>query len=539
MRFTEHFDGVNPWASRWVNGVALARLGAALFLAIGLVLAAGGVGTAANPQDRDEAAPAPWTGPVPKAHCGPHDRTESGLQGSTTLAERFGGAAARGFNCNLELVGQFQGEGTSWQMAWFGDCAYYDTANTAGQQHFGTVVLDVSDPRHPAVTDYINTVTMRDPWESLHVNQKRKLLAGGESENGTGVGGGFEVYDVSNCRHPVLKSSIELPNSHGHAGNWSQDGMTYYETNGFRGVGGIMPMVDVSDPSKARWLLNWQFTGNGRAHDTNTNADGTREYSPQPGFLTAPVGSSSFGPEGLIILDVSDVKARLPEPQVRIVSTLFWEDGGQAQQALPVSIEGRPYLIFTQELGSAGAGPAGRAFACAENLPPFGFAKIIDISDEKNPKEVAKLMLQVHDPANCVTTLPEALNPVFVYDSHYCNVDDPHNAKVLACSYFEAGLRVFDIHDPYHPREIAYFKAPAMGTKVIPGSNLWNFTGGRTGTVFNRTADWASSFIRFHKYGNELHLWFTSQDNGFLVVKFANQLAKLGDDVDDRDDAEH
>ena len=528
MRFTEHFDGV-----------ALARLGAALFLTIGLVLGAGGVGTAANPQDRDEAAPAPWAGPVPKAHCGPHDRTESGLQGSTTLAERFGGAAARGFNCNLELVGQFQGEGTSWQMAWFGDCAYYDTANTAGQQHFGTVVLDVSDPRHPAVTDYINTVTMRDPWESLHVNQKRKLLAGGESENGTGVGGGFEVYDVSNCRHPVLKSSIELPNSHGHAGNWSQDGMTYYETNGFRGVGGIMPMVDVSDPSKARWLLNWQFNGNGRAHDTNTNADGTREYSPQPGFLTAPVGSSSFGPEGLIILDVSDVKARLPEPQVRIVSTLFWEDGGQAQQALPVSIEGRPYLIFTQELGSAGAGSAARAFACAENLPPFGFAKIIDISDEKNPKEVAKLMLEVHDPANCVTTLPEALNPVFVYDSHYCNVDDPHNAKVLACSYFEAGLRVFDIQDPYHPREIAYFKAPAMGTKVIPGSNLWNFTGGRTGTVFNRTADWASSFIRFHKYGNELHLWFTSQDNGFLVVKFANQLAKLGDDVDDRDDAEH
>jgi hypothetical protein len=537
MRFTEHFNGAIAWASCRAKGVALTRLGAASFLAVGLVLAAGAVGAAANAQDRDEAA-APWTRPVPKAHCGSQDRTESGLQGSTTLAERFGGAAARGFNCNLELVGQFQGEGTSWQMAWFGDCAYYDTANTAGQQHFGTVVLDVSDPRHPAVTDYINTVTMRDPWESLHVNQKRKLLAGGESENGTGIGGGFEVYDVSNCRHPVLKSSIELPNSHGHAGNWSQDGMTYYETNGFRGVGGIMPMVDVSDPSKARWLLNWQFNGNGRAHDTNTNADGTREYSPQPGFLTAPVGSSSFGPEGLIILDVSDVKARLPEPQVRIVSTLFWEDGGQAQQALPVRIKGRPYLIFTQELGSAGAGPSARAFACAENLPPFGFAKIIDISDEKNPKEVAKLMLEVHDPANCVTTLPEALNPVFVYDSHYCNVDDLRNAKVLACSYFEAGLRVFDIHDPYHPREIAYFKAPAMGTKVIPGSNLWNFTGGRTGTVFNRTADWASSFIRFHKYRNELHLWFTSQDNGFIVVKFANQLTRLGDDVDDRDDAD-
>jgi hypothetical protein len=533
MILAENLLGTTLGAAR-SKRTFLARLTAASLVAVGVVLAPGLSGGALA-DDRDDAPPVPWTGPVPKAHCGPHDHVESGLQGSTTLAERFGGAAAQGFNCNLELVGQFRGEGTSWQMAWFGDCAYYDTANTAGQQHFGTVIVDVADPHRPNAVGYINTVTMRDPWESLHVNKKRKLLGGGESENGTGIGGGFEVYDASDCRHPLLKSSIELPNSHGHAGNFSQDGLTFYETNGFRGVGGIMPMVDVSDPADARWLLNWQFNGNGRAHDTNTNADGTREYSPQPGFLTAPVGSSSFGPEGLVILDVSDVKNRLSNPQVRIVSTLFWQDGGQAQQALPVTIKGKPYLIFTQELGSAGAGASGRAFACAQNLPPFGFTKIIDISDEKNPREVAKLMLEVHDPANCATTLQEALNPVFVYDSHYCNVDDPRDAKVLACSYFEAGLRVFDIHDPFHPREIAYFKAPAQGTKVIPGSNLWNFTGGRSGTVFNRTADWASSFIRFHKYHDELHLWFTSQDNGFLVVKFTNELARLGDVVGDED----
>jgi hypothetical protein len=511
---------------------SLARLTATSFLAAGLACAPAFLGASAIAGDSDDGPPVPWTRPVPKAHCGPHDRTESGLQGSATLAERFGGAADLGFNCNLELVGQSQGEGASWQMAWFDDCAYYDTANSPQQQHFGVVVVDVADPRHPMPVDYIDSVTMRDPWESLHVNRKRKLLAGGESENGTGIGGGFEIYDVSDCRHPVLKSSIELPNSHGHAGNFSQDGMTWYETNGFRGVGGIMPIVAVDDPANPKWLLNWQFSGNGRAHDTNTNADGTREYSPQPGFLTAPVGSSSFGPEGLIILDTSDFKARLPNPQMRIVGTLFWQDGGQAQQALPITIKGRPYLAFTQELGSAGSGPSARAFACAQNLPPFGFTKLIDISDERNPKEVAKLMLEVHDPANCATTLPEALNPGFVYDSHYCNVDNPHNAKILACSYWESGVRVFDIHDPYHPREIAYFKAPAQRTKILPGSNLWKRT---VAANFDRTADWASSFIRFHKYHGALHLWFTSQDNGFLVVKFTNDLAKLGDVVGDDD----
>src|ERR1700739_2735392 len=90
-----------------------ARLAAASFLSLGLMLAPSVTGSA-RARDKDDRPPVPWTGPVPKAHCGPHDRTESGLQGSTSLAERFGGAADLGFNCNLELVGQAQGEGASW-----------------------------------------------------------------------------------------------------------------------------------------------------------------------------------------------------------------------------------------------------------------------------------------------------------------------------------------------------------------------------------------------------------------------------------------
>src|SRR5215469_3744924 len=48
---------------------------------------------------------------VPKASCGPGDHTESGLQGETTVEERFSGDSERAFNCNLELVGRYRGEG--------------------------------------------------------------------------------------------------------------------------------------------------------------------------------------------------------------------------------------------------------------------------------------------------------------------------------------------------------------------------------------------------------------------------------------------
>jgi len=279
--------------------------------------------------------------------------------------------------------------------------------------------------------------------------------------------------------------------------------------------------VDTSDASHPKWIMNWKFTSDGRSHDTNLNDDGTRLYAPQPGNVFAPPGNSSEGPEGLIILDTSDFASHKANPQVRTVSTFFWKDGGQAQQTLPVTIAGKPYLIFTQEQGSGGGGPTGRAGACAQNLPPWGFAKIVDISDEKKPLLVANVMLQASDPRYCIITLQETTESSFGYDSHYCNVDNQHDARLLACSYFQSGIRVFDIRDPYHPKEIAYYKAGAQGDKVLPGSNLWNRSG-RGG--IGRTADWAASFIRIvkHKATGDVELWFTSQDNGFQVVKFAN-----------------
>src|SRR3979411_926716 len=88
---------------------------------------------------------------VPKAICGPGDHTESGLQGETSQQERFSGDSERAYNCNLELVGQYRGEGAKSQggPAYFGNCAYYVTANNPQQQRHGVVVVDASDPRNP------------------------------------------------------------------------------------------------------------------------------------------------------------------------------------------------------------------------------------------------------------------------------------------------------------------------------------------------------------------------------------------------------
>src|SRR5690349_13564643 len=115
-------------------------------------------------------------GPVPKAQCGRSDHTESGLQGQTTTAERavVNGHtdSERGYNCNLELVGQFKGEGAFSQdgPSYFGHCAYMATENDARQAHPGIVVIDVSDPKNPQPTAYLaETAAGRNPHENNKV----------------------------------------------------------------------------------------------------------------------------------------------------------------------------------------------------------------------------------------------------------------------------------------------------------------------------------------------------------------------------------
>ena len=490
-------------------------------------------GTGAGAQHA-AAGPVPWTGAVPTAHCAPGDHTETGLQGQTTVQERVSGDSERAYNCNLQLLGQYTGEGAYSQdgPAYAGNCAYYGTDNvTSLQQHHGVTVVDASDPQHPRVTAYLdNTAAALDPHETVQTFEPRHLLVVAQAG-----GPDFAVYDISNCQHPVLKADIQLPGSQGHMGAFAPDGRTYYLTQSFRGVGGYLYVVDLSDPLHPRELPPWQYQGDGRPHGLQVNpagfepgvAAGTRLYVGQQGVADGT--GTLAGPDGLVIEDVSDYQYRHPHPQVRIISKLFWSDQGIAEAMIPVKINGHPYLISTDEGGGA-AGPGGLAGACARGQALWGYPQIIDVANETQPKIIAKLMLQVSDPANCQqqvnqtppdscgsgpcpgTNLPPESGSMN-YSEERCVANDPMNATMLACSFQNAGLRVFDISDPYHPKEIAYYKPPAVRTAFRPSSGSWV-------PGADRTVDKIAGWVRWLRAGSQWELWTVSDGNGFQVLRF-------------------
>jgi len=464
------------------------------------------------------------------------------------VQERFSGDSERAFNCNLELVGQepqgeFEGAFSQDGPAYAGDCAYYGTDRvTSLQRHLGVTVIDASDPQDPRVSAFLDdTAAALAPHETVQTNDRRKLLVVGQNN-----GPDFAVYDISDCAHPVLKADIQLPGSHGHMGAFAPDGLTYYLTQSPFGIGGFLYIVDLTDPSNPLMLPRWQFLGDGRPHGLELNPagfepgvpEGTRVYAGQPGSFGGT--GSLMGPDGLVILDVSDYQFRRPDPQIRIISKLFWTDQGIAEPMVPVKIKGHPYIISSDEAGGA-SGAGGWAAACARGASAFGYPQIIDVGDETNPKIIAKLRLEVSNPANCEllrnqtppdapgtapgTNLP-AISGTTNYSEERCVADNPNNAKMMACSFQNAGLRVFDIRDPFHPKEIAYWKPGAVRTKVLPASGSWAPGVDRTVDKIAGWARWVNGNGNGQGHGNgnvtELQLWTVSDGNGFQILRFTD-----------------
>jgi hypothetical protein len=362
-----------------------------------------------------------FEGPVAKAICGVGSKPETGLQGRVPQEDVVSGRAAMGYTCNLELIGRQGTGGGGIMMAWYKDCAYY--ANF-GQ---GVSVLDVSDPTNPVETARLRTPAMLDPWESLKVTQKRGLLAA----TSTGAGpAAFEVYDLKpDCRQPVLKSVLPV-NTTGHEGEWSPDGLTYYAS----GLAVVTP-IDVSNPAIPKALARLTFGSHGFIHGLGISDDGRRMYlANQSGFVVSQLGN------GLDIYDISQIQARSTNPSATLLSSVYWDsaDGTTGQHAIPVTIKGRPFAIFVEEGG-------------------YGAARIIDIEDEKKPRVISKLKLEIHMPENRAAAEADGSTGSLNYDGHYCTVARRDDPDVVVCNMMWSGLRVFDIRNPYQPKEIAYY----------------------------------------------------------------------------------
>jgi hypothetical protein len=302
--------------------------------------------------------------------------------------------------------------------------------------------------------------------------------------------GWVDIYDVSkDCLHPELKSSTPL-GILGHEGTFSPDGNTFWVSST---AGHTITAVDITNPSVPvpLWLgTDWV------AHGMNVGDDGNRLYIAD----IADSGSNA----GLTTLDVSEIQQRTPNPHVKVVNHLSWPEVSIPQTDIPVTIGGHRYLVEVDEFSrQANSAPDAKV----------GAARIIDIADETKPRVVSNLRLEVNMPKNRAGDQQNdpsgnggffgGNSGVVGYAAHYCAVPTRQEPGIVACSFMASGMRVFDIRDPLHPKELAYSNFPVFDPARGP-----------------TPPSYAMSAPAFVPERGEI--WYSDSFNGLYIVRIFN-----------------
>ena len=500
-----------------------------------------GAGASASPSSVPTASTAP--NPGSSALPSSTDVLEDGVSGEIPVVDQVDQKSALGYHRGIAIVGTnpISKRGSNFALAWVGHCAYVTT--TSALQLFGVneqpyvapssnalngmAVIDVSNPSQPQLVNILQSPAMLDPHESLQGNDARHIVIATSS-----MGNNFDVYDASDCAHPVLKSTITIGlgtnaaqtsqgiTFRGHAMCVSPDGTMAYAT-GTPFNNAAIDLTDLAHPVVKELFVQ-------AAHDCDVSPDGNRLYlavyggalfgtaglllSPTGAILDSadddlpPYGTDNFN--GLLILDSSQFQAHAASPKFAMVGQLQWTPEGENESPLAGShtaryflSNGHPFLYSSDEWPTIGA--------C-----PWAHGRIIDIGDETAPTKAADIVLGVQEYANCATTAADGAN----YSAHYAGIDNVADAKLLFTTEYAGGLRAYDISNPYKPAEIAYYHpAPIQNEPLSAGSQVFGSNGG----------GWEAVPPYVHYDRNTGNIWISGYTTGFSVVHLSSSAGPI------------
>jgi len=214
---------------------------------------------------------------------------------------------------------------------------------------------------------------------------------------------------------------------------------------GYRGQS-VLLILDVSDPAKPREAGRWWMPG---------QAEDEQEILPPSGFH----GPAYLHPDGhtltagyapaLVNLDISDPST--PKLIGRLDFSPLAPVGTQAiHTAAPI---GNGHFLVSTEPSAPGC-----------DRESLSFAAIVDNRDLAKPRLVSYLPRPIPDPASGLASFCDKEGR---FGPHNTNIETHQEAVrdsdgLVYLTYFNAGLRIFDVSDPRQPREAAWF-LPRIG----------------------------------------------------------------------------
>jgi hypothetical protein len=316
----------------------------------------------------------------------------------------------------------------------------------------GWSIVDVTEPAEPRVVRFVPGPP--DTW-SIQVNVADGLMVTAlqriPPQWGGRPGAAFEeaalVWDVRDPTEPRRLSQISLGGTGSHRNFWAGGRWLHMAVNpaGFRGY--VYVAIDLADPARPVEAGRWWLSGQAPDEEPATDAAGLSLHGPP--YVVGDRAYLSYGGAGMVILDVADPRHPALVSRFPVAPPFhggLWGSG--VHTALPLRRRGLAVLN-----GEA------HEERCDE---PLDFAGIVDVSDERAPVLRSTLPLPVPSPGLPYASYCDKGGRFGPHNSHLSQGHRDHDDRDdrVYLTWFNAGLRVYDIRDARVPREIAHFVPP-------------------------------------------------------------------------------
>jgi hypothetical protein len=352
-----------------------------------------------------------------------------------------------------------------------GDYAYVGSRTDGGHEgmpHGGIVVVDIDDPRRPRALGPPLYAAPGESSRELRVWRSQDILIvlntncgqGDELHHCTAPSvSNVRFYDIGgrrDARTPRLLSQFDV-NTHEFY-LW-EDPKNPRRALMFTGNAGSGCNTSRTNCAFAVWDISPVRAG-GAPVTVFAGTTGYTRFPPAPEPVQKPTGGlhslsvSNDGTRvyyalltgGFAIIDTSDFAFDRPMPQPRLITRNdmrpVWPGPG-AHSAL--KLWGQDWAYVSDEVyGTA----TGSGHGC-----PWGWARMVDISDPAAPTVEGEFRLAENEPESCPTWNP----PHTSYSAH----NPTHTPSIVFTSWHSGGLQAIGVYDPQRPFQLAeWFPEP-------------------------------------------------------------------------------
>lgn len=389
-----------------------------------------------------------------------------------------------GFAKNIEVVGFHDlGNKPGFQMAMQKvNGRYY--IYTASFRHNGWNIIDVTDPSVPKTVKWLPAPGDNDNQgcPKIQIAEGIMITAMGGlinflhgTDNSASVEAGVIIWDVKDPENPKQLSFFKTGGFGVHRFFYNGGRYVYLSGSMDRFNGFILRILDIIDPVNpvevGRWWMSEQYLGDRKAEKDITYSDEESLAIPFVHAMTVKDDTAymACGTGGFVLLDVSD------KTNPQLIGRLQLNppfsggtSGAPTHSTLPLG--DRPYVVVTTEgdrapYFSASDDPKYGRYAKIKTQP-MNFIGIVEITEVRNPSLVSVFPYPEVPEGyphgtnfNAVDGIRIGFGPHNIFDAFGPDVYERRDDRVYCC-YFNAGLRIYDVKDPFVPKEIAYYIPP-------------------------------------------------------------------------------